>query len=154
MKKLFLLTTVCAALFMSSCSTITKTATTAMVESTVVTYPEVADLEIQQKASQTMTWNFRPFHLGEPSKQVAQGNLVAQLLKANNADVLLEPQFVFERTSYGERVLTVTGFPATYKNFRKASAADLEAIKACKKPNEKKIYNDPDGGGLFKVFMK
>lgn len=86
-----------------------------MVESTVVTYPEVADLEIQQKATQTMTWSFRPFHLGEPSKQVAQGNLVAQLLKANNADVLLEPQFVFERTSYGERVLTVTGFPATYK---------------------------------------
>lgn len=52
MKKLFLLTAVCAALFMSSCSTITKTATTAMVESTVVTYPEVADLEIQEKATQ------------------------------------------------------------------------------------------------------
>lgn len=49
MKKLFLLTTVCAALFMSSCSTITKTASTVMVESTVVTYPEVADLEIQQR---------------------------------------------------------------------------------------------------------
>ena len=72
MKKLFLLTAVCAALFMSSCSTITKTATTAMVESTVVTYPEVADLEIQQKATQTMTWSFRPFHLGAPSKQVAK----------------------------------------------------------------------------------
>ena len=69
MKKLFLLTAVCAALFMSSCSTITKTATTTMVESTVVTYPEVADLEIQPKATQAMSWSFRPFHLGEPSKR-------------------------------------------------------------------------------------
>ena len=79
--------------------------------------------------------------------------LIAETLKANNADVLLEPQFSFQKTSYGERVLIVTGFPATFKNFRKATADDLEAIKACRYANEKTDYNDC-GGKLFGIFSK
>lgn len=140
-------------LLLSSCSTVTKTATAVDVNNIINTYPEVVDLDIQPKVTQSMTWNFRPFHIGEPKTSTAKGNLIAETLKANNADVLLEPQFSFQKTSYGERVLIVTGFPATFKNFRKATADDLEAIKACRYANEKTDYNDC-GGKLFGIFSK
>ena len=76
---------------------------------------------------------------------------IAELLEEQKADVLLEAQFTFQRTPYGERVLTVTGFPAVYKNFRKATKGDLDAIKAIP-ANEKTTYNR--GGGLLGVFGK
>ena len=135
MKKIFLLPAICSALLLSSCTTVYKTADTADVKNHVNTYPEVADLDVQAKVTKTMTWSFRPFYLGE-----------------NNADVLLEPQFHFEKTQYGQRSLTVSGYPATYKNFRKATDADLNAIKVCTDSNEKKQYNHEKSGFLFKIF--
>ena len=126
-------------LMASSCTTIKKTATTAEVDNTVVTYPTVADLEVT------------PCHIAEPKLSTAKGNLIAELLEEQKADVLLEAQFTFQRTPYGERVLTVTGFPAVYKNFRKATKSDLDAIKAIP-ANEKTTYNR--GGGLLGVFGK
>ena len=138
---------------LASCSTVTKTATTVDVNSNINTYPEVDDLVVPPTVNQTMTWNFRPFHIGEPKTSTAKGNLLAETLKANNADIMLEPQFTFEKTSYGERVLAVTGFPATFKNFRKATAEDLEAIKACRYENNKTKFNSPSGK-LFGVFGK
>ena len=138
-------------LMASSCTTIKKTATTAEVDNTVVTYPTVADLEVKGKTSKTMTWSFSPCHIAEPKLSTAKGNLIAELLEEQKADVLLEAQFSFQRTPYGERVLTVTGFPAVYKNFRKATKGDLDAIKAIP-ANEKTAYNK--GGGLLGVFGK
>lgn len=153
MKKCILSFMLGGLLVLASCSTVTKTATTVDVNSNINTYPEVVDLDIQPKVTQTMTWNFRPFHIGEPKTSTAKGNLLAETLKANNADIMLEPQFTFEKTSYGERVLVVTGFPATFKNFRKATAEDLEAIKACRYENNKTKFNSPSGK-LFGVFGK
>lgn len=153
MKKIIPSLIFCSALALSSCTTVYKTATSAEVKNNIQTYPEVADLEVQQKISESKTWKFVPFHIGEPKLSTAKGNLIAEVLKTHNADILLEPQFTFERTSYGERVLTVTGIPATYKNFRKATAEDIEAIKACKEPNAQKKYNESQGG-LFGVFKK
>lgn len=143
-----------ALLLITSCSTtVIKTATTADVNNSISSYPEVVDLEVHDKVTQTMTWTFKPFHIGEPKKATAKGNLIAETLKEVKADVLLEPQFIFQKTSYGERVLTVIGFPATYKNFRKATPADIEAIKACNNMNEKIKYN-AGANGLFGVFKK
>lgn len=153
MNKLALSTLFGALLLVTSCTTVTKTATTTDVNNSISSFPEVVDLEVQGKVTHTMTWNFRPFHIGEPKKSTARGNLIAETLKETNADVLLEPQFSFERVSYGERVLTVTGYPATYKNFRKATPADIEAIKACDKINEKNKYN-MGTSGLFGIFKK
>ncbi|MGM9713174.1 MAG: hypothetical protein ACI3Y5_03525 [Prevotella sp.] len=153
MKKYFFSIAACFMLLATSCTTVTKTATTASVDNIVATYPTVADLEVKSKISQSMSWSFAPFHWGEPKLTTAKGNLVSETLKALNADVLLEAQFMFQKTSYGERTLTVTGFPATYKNFRKASDKDLDALKACGTPNEEIHYND-GCGGLFGVFKK
>lgn len=152
MKKIFLLSAICSVIMLSSCTTVYKTAGTTDVKNYVNTYPEVADLDVQAKVTKTMTWIFRPFNLGEPKKSTAKGNLIADVLKENNADLLLDPQFHFEKTQYGQRSLTVSGYPATYKNFRKATDADLNAIKVCKGSNEKEQYNGEKSGFLFKIF--
>lgn len=139
-------------LLLSSCTTIKKTATTVAVDGSITTYPEVADLDVQKKISSTTTWKFVPFHLGEPKLSTAKGNLVAEVLQKYNADILLEPQFVYSKSSCGERELTVTGYPATYKNFRKATDDDLKALKICIEKNHKVNYNSATGGifGILK----
>lgn len=147
-----LLTLACGCiLLLSSCSTIKKTATTVAVEGSITIYPEVADLDVQKKTSSTMTWHFSPFNLGEPNLSTAKGNLIAEMLKKNNADILLEPQFIYHKTPYGERELTVSGFPASYKNFRKATDDDLKALQICVEKNGEVHYNAP-GGGFFGII--
>ncbi|MBO5025485.1 MAG: hypothetical protein J6C86_05010 [Bacteroidaceae bacterium] len=142
-----------ALLLVTSCTTINKTATTADISNNIKSYPEVVDLDVQAKTALSMTWTFKPFHIGEPKLSTAKGNLIAEALSATKADVLLEPQFIYTKTSYGERVLSVTGYPATYKNFRKATPEDIEAIKACNNANEK-IHHNSGGNGLFGIFSK
>lgn len=131
----------CGILAFSSCTTIKKSATTAEVETRVQQYPLVADLDIRPKVEVSTSWNFVPFHFGEPSVGVAKGNLIAETIKENNADILLEPQVIFTKTSFGERKLIITGYPASFKNFRNATEADLEALKACPTKNERTVYN-------------
>jgi len=154
-QKLFTLLAACA-LVLSSCTTVKQTATTAAVETSIHQYPTVADLDIKNKVEARTTWGFRPFHIGEPKLEVAKGNLIAETLKANNADVLLEPQVIFTRTSYGERVLTISGYPAAFKNFRKATEADLEALKAtrCCPENQRTVYNVARNNIFKKLFGK
>lgn len=140
---------------LTSCTTVQKTATTTDVKNHVEQYPTVADLNVKEKAEATTTWNFRPFHAGEPSLNQAKENLTAELLKQKDADVLIEPQYIFEKTSYGERKLTIIGFPAKYKNFRAATASDLEAIKAVKDvPDCQVRVHKSKCGGLFGLFKK
>lgn len=55
---------------------------------------------------------------------------LTRAVKLNNADLILVP--VYEvKTSEDMRTITVevTGYPASYTNFRKASTADLDLIK-------------------------
>ena len=141
MKNLFLTIACGLALMLASCSTMTKTAATANVKTGIYQYPTVADLDIKDKVEKEMTWSFRPFHLGEPKLSDAKGNLIAETLKECDADVMLEPQFISSRTSFGERRLTLTGFPAKFKNFRRATKEDIEALKANDTPNTRTLYN-------------
>ncbi|MCR4827934.1 MAG: hypothetical protein K5864_00545 [Bacteroidales bacterium] len=55
---------------------------------------------------------------------------LTRAVKLNNADLLLVPVYEI-RTSADMNTITVevTGYPATYTNFRKASANDLQLIK-------------------------
>ena len=141
MKRIILLCMAATALLLSSCTTIRKTAATADVHTGVYQYPTVADLEVLPKVEQTVTWNFVPFNWGQPSLSVRRGNLMAETLKAAGADVLLEPQFVYTKRSFGERTLTVTGFPAKFKDFRKATPDDLKALHELLPANKRKVYN-------------
>lgn len=141
MKKSILLLACAAAL--ASCTVTQKTAVTAPVtDVSVRQYPTVADLEVKpQKVERTETWPFVPFNWGQPSVKVRKGNMVADLLAENGADVLLEPQTVFTKRFLGPRKLTVTGYAATFSNFRKATKEDLEALDMAVPAHEKTVYN-------------
>lgn len=116
MKKLILtVMTAMSVLCVTSCTTVKKTATTQDV-STVVAAGSEADLEVSQKKIS--------FYYDVP-RSVRRGGTnsvkaTAVALKANgNADILVNPQFDMKIRRGSIREITVTGYPATYKNFRK-----------------------------------
>ena len=56
--------------------------------------------------------------------------IIANALKANNADVLVAPNVSIETDANKNLVIIVTGYPAVYKNFRSATAADTLFMNA------------------------
>lgn len=118
---------VAVALVSSSCTSITKTSASTNVEASVEQYPLVSDLVVGQKISKTTTW---PWLLLNPiSLTDRRDNLIADMLKEYNADVLVDIETQFEKSLFGRRSLTVTGYVATFKNFRNATEDDLHILK-------------------------
>jgi hypothetical protein len=117
-----------------------STATSAPITPVVIQEPTIAELDIaNKKITKTVTWNYMPFGLDRTQLSDRKENLVASVVKENDGDVLVEPQWEYTKTSFGERTLTVTGFVAKYKNFHKATPQDIEALKVtapCGGPNE------------------
>ncbi len=139
---------------LTACGTVRKTSPKSVdVETAVVQYPTVADLNVQSKVEKRISWSWNPFKSENVS--LAKSNLMADVLKEANADVLLEPQYTYTKVSFGQRTLTVTGFPATFKDFRKATAADLEALKIIYASPESKpsIYNVSKQSRKHKKFL-
>jgi len=131
MKYLKIFALLLVTVFLSACSTIKKTASVADVNTYVVQYPTVADLEISPtKVSKTVGWSS---FFSMISFETRKGNLTAELLQDNDADVLVEPQYIHNKNFLGTNKLTVIGFPAKLKNFRKATDKDLDALKCGKR---------------------
>lgn len=153
MNKYILSILACVALLMGSCTTVKKTATSVPVSHTVAQYPTVTDLEVMPKVEASCEW----FSLCNNSSKLMRkrGNLVAETLKSKDADVLLEPHFIIVKSGPFSRKVTVIGYPAKYKNFRKASASDIEALKAAGNvpASPATVYNSSKGG-LFGIFKK
>lgn len=118
-------------LSVSSCRTLKKaTSTTQNIEVNVKQYPTVVDLNVaQEKVEKTITWEYSLFQFCQPSYNDRRDNLIADIVKENGADVLLEVQSTYKKVPFGQRSLTITGYPATYKNFRKAGKEDLRALE-------------------------
>ncbi len=103
-----------------SCTTTRKTATSMNVND-VLKSETCADLVVSDR---------RISYTLNPRKSVRRGGMdnvkayaVSEALKANgSADVLVEAQFetYVRRGLFGKKIksVTVTGYPATYKNFR------------------------------------
>lgn len=134
------------AIGLASCGTVRKTSVTlADVETGVQQYPTVTDLTVLPKIEKTLTWNWRPFKFDD--LKLIKNNFMFDVLKEASADVLLEYQYNYTKTPYGERKLTITGYPAQFKDFRKATSSDLEALRvlnACDhkcKQGERIVYN-------------
>lgn len=132
MKKLFI-SVIAVVLTATSCTTSYKSATTCSVKAPVVS-SVTADLEVSDKK---IVYSY------VPSGSVRRGGFqnclntaVREALSANgNGDVLVETQSaVVERKGlFGGRKIksvTVTGYPAVYKNFKSVDAQTLkDAIK-------------------------
>ena len=66
--------------------------------------------------------------------------VIANAVKANKADVLVAPIIDIQTDANGYLVIEVTGYPASYKNFRNASKDDLWIVEknSAPKQDEKK----------------
>lgn len=127
MKK-YIIVLIIAGLNLTACTTLKKsTSSTASIEPDVFQYPTVVDLEVGNKIEKTETWNFNPFD--KQKLKDREGNLIADMVKSENADVLLETQSTYTKVPFGERTLTVSGYPAKYKDFRNATEEDIKAFK-------------------------
>ncbi len=110
-----------------SCTITNSTIRTVDISTKITQYPCVADLDVKSgKVEKSVSWNWS---FGEPTLNSMKESLIADLLKENGGDILLEPRFTFKKEFFGERVLSVEGFSARFKNFRKATERDLEAIQ-------------------------
>ena len=112
-------------LLLSSCATVEKVETAKTLEihgPGVLQHPVIADLDVQQQKVR-----------GTASGRSTELDLVKNMAMVNairtaNVDVLIAPVYEIERK--GRRTtVTVAGFPATYNNFRNATAADSTLVE-------------------------
>ncbi len=116
-------------LIVCSCSSVKHTSTALGVDTRVVSFT-VADLDVQPtKVSKTYSWNYNPFR--RISINTIKTNTTALLLQENDADILVEPQYIIEKRGFlrGGSV-TVIGFPASYKDFHKMNETEAIIMKA------------------------
>lgn len=109
-----------------SCATTRKVETAKTLEiygPGVIQSPVIADLDVkEQKVSGTAA--------GSSTSLATVKNLaLVDAIKKAHADVLVSPSFEIE-TKGSSTTATVTGFPATYRNFRNATPADSLLVKA------------------------
>lgn len=152
MKKVFLI--LGAALMAASCTTITKTATTADTPASLLS-TTVAELEVSpERVVRTII----------PEIEVRRGGLSnvkrhaeQKVLSETNADVLVDAEYSITQTNYlifGKKIesITISGHPAKYKNFH-----SLNDSVWCN-PTFRYFYKDDakksSGGILNKLFGK
>lgn len=125
MKKQIFFFTVLALTILTSCSVVkTNTSKTMDIYGAGVLHkPVIVDLEVKEIRVTGMATLTKGVSL-EPVKQEA----VADALRKSGADVLVEPKFE-TKTSGGRTTATVTGFPATYKNFRSITLEDVKLLR-------------------------
>lgn len=147
-KYIFGLTILIFGLNFTACTTVRKaTSATAGIEADVFQYPAVADLQVKDKVEKTVTW---PFRIIEQPVKERKSNLVADILRTENADVMIEMQSTYTKKPFGERTLTVSGYPATYTNFRNATDEDIKAFDILSQDkniccaDSQKYYKKPD----------
>jgi len=115
-----------AVLILSSCAAVSKVDTAKSMEihgPGVIQNPVIADLDVQQQKVRGTATGRRS--AAASVKQMARVNAI----KTANADVLIAPVYEIE-TKGNKTTVTVTGFAATYKNFRNATVADSALVEA------------------------
>ena len=131
MKKLFVI--LLAMVTLASCGTLRqRTAATKSLQMKVIENATIVDLDVQ---AEKITYTYTPSrkerkYLGKD--KIVMNAVAAALEQNGGGDVLIQPQYQFTFKSFGFRNIvsvTVTCYPATYKNFRKPTAEDLEAVK-------------------------
>lgn len=142
-----------AALALNSCSTITHTSQTAAVDTQVYNLT-VADMKVAaKKDSVTVDWKWNP--LSTVSLSAQKQTATHTLLGKNEADVLVEPEYIVKRRGlFRGGSVTVTGYPATYSNFRAMTADDAEKIATINGDNNIVVVNPMLSTTAGKVVKK
>ena len=125
MKKNFLFCMIVAALFLTSCGSL-KTTTSKTMDiygAGIIHKPVIVDLNVKETkvtGTATMSTNM--------TLEAVKREAVADALRKTNADVLVEPKFQ-TTTAHDRTTATVTGFPATYTNFRSIKEEDVKLLQ-------------------------
>ncbi len=130
------------ALILSSCAVTNTThmAKTLDIKSEVIQMPTVVELDVskQREASDVFKWTNCAFssqkRIGVKEKT---NEAIAQILDKTNADVLLEPKVSIDRrigAFSSKYTLSVSGYPARYKDFRTATIEDVTTITTLRNP--------------------
>lgn len=130
MKKQMLFAAAAAVLMLSSCSTITHTASTEAVDTEIFNRSN-ADLDVASKKI-TFTYNPDASHRRAGKKAVLRA-AVAKALEANgDGDVLVAPQFEVKETrglfTTKIKYVTVKGYPAKYKDVHATTGEEAQII--------------------------
>lgn len=105
-------------LVLSACKSTSHTSVSSDVQGpTVIQKPVIADLDVSEKRVEGKA-SAKGSTLGEV-KELA----IYDALEKSNSDVLIEPRFDIEK-SFNRIDVTVSGYPATYKNFRPMEIQD------------------------------
>lgn len=122
----------------TSCSSYTKTSTTATVDASAYALT-VADVDVKTtRVTRTASWDFNPF--SRESIENRRSGLIAEVVAEENCDILIDPEYTIKRTflGLGGGSVTVSGYPAKFINFHKPTPPELEAIKVVKDNNQPK----------------
>ncbi len=115
-----------ATLLLMSCSSVAKFSSAKTIDITprIVQKPTVADIQVdEKKVSGTHSGKVTTISL-----ENIKNEAVATALKTVNADILVEPRF--ETTVNGSlTTVMVSGFPATFKNFRTMKDDDISLMQ-------------------------
>jgi hypothetical protein len=117
----------------------------------VIQNPVLVDLDVKEvKITETSTSNVLTI---EELKREA----VSSAIKNNKVDVLVEPTFKVVTVGV-ENTVTVTGYPATYKNFRSIKAEDVPLLQVgisqkAKVANGDEMQNQEKGAGLIILYV-
>jgi hypothetical protein len=133
MKNVMMVAILCSIMVLSSCTVFRAAQVKSREISGLVTHiPVTADLDVQStKVQGVYSDRVKKISLDEHVEGVKKMALHNALEKAG-ADVLIEPMYSIDVVS-GARWATVTvrvtGYPATYKNFRSATLKDKELLE-------------------------
>jgi len=117
-------------IFISSCSvTNSTTSKTLDIDGVgVVPIPTIVDLDIKENkvSGEAIGTN--------TSINKIKQDAIAVALEKVNADILIEPIYKIKTTN-GRTTVNVSGFPATYKNFRSMTKEDVELFDTSNNKN-------------------
>lgn len=124
----------------TSCSTVRMaTSTSAAVDLSITQYPIVVDLEIAPEVASTeVRWSYVESLLKSATIKRSQSTIIFDMLKNHNADVLVEERVQMTKVPFGETTIIITGYPAKFKNFRKATKEEIKEISQLR--GQKDIY--------------
>lgn len=112
------------------------------VSETRISYAERINVKVNSKTDAEIQ------AIAEKEKQVVINNAV----KSNNADVLVAPIVEIQTDANMYLVISVTGYPASYKNYRNATPEDSWILQH--KGEGKTSSTAAQGGGLFDMLKK
>lgn len=123
MRKMLLLSLFSVVALSGCAPVISGTVRVAEVPGAVVHQPVTANLDVSSTRVTGMAMVMRA------QEALGRNQAVRNALAAARADVLVAPTYTIENSG-SEIKVTVTGYPATYKDFRNATKADLELLTA------------------------